>query len=219
MKSYAVKALSGSLSGQVFFLKKKLRIGRSSGDIILKESAVSEPHGEIKQHSDNRIVLQDLDSKNGIVVDGKRKVKTLLEAGTIFTIGKTDFQLIAIKSPEEVWLEFLNKKIEKIEDESIELRTFARSLEVCFIDGPQKGEKFLLAYGPRFFGSACVDVPLLDDKAPDRAFTLTPREEKVVFHTEYPELCFRQEPQGDGDALGDGEVIVCGETKLQVSFK
>ena len=219
MKNYAVKALNGSLSGQVFSLKTKLLIGREFGDIVLKEPAVSEPHGEIKRHSDDRIMLQDLDSKNGIVIEGKRKVKTLLEEGMVFIIGKTHFQLIAVKSPEEIWLDFLNRKIEKVKDKPKKLKAFFRPLKVNCIEGPQKGTKFLLTYGPRFFGSACVDVPLLDSKVPDRAFKLIPEEGKVLFHTEYPDLCFRENPNGKKDALRDGEVIVCGETRLSVSFK
>ena len=219
MKDYAVKALNGSLSGQVFFLKKKLLIGRNVGDIILKESGVSEPHGEIRRHSNDRIILQDLDSKNGIIVDGKRKVKTLLETGTVFSIGKTNFQLIALKSPEEIWLEFLDRQIQTVEDKPMGLKVFMRPIEVHCIEGPQKGVTFLLTYGPRFFGSASVDVPLLDSKVPDQAFQLIPEDGKVLFRTEYPEMCFREQPQGEGEALSEDEVIVCGETKLKVSFK
>ena len=219
MKNYAVKALNGSLSGQVFSLKKKLLIGREFGDIVLKEPAVSEPHGEIKHYSDDRVMLQDLDSKNGIVVEGKRKIKTLLEEGIIFTIGKTNFQLIAVKSSEEIWLDFLNRKIEKVKDKPKKLKAFFRPLEVYCVEGPQKGTKVLLAYGPRFFGSACVDVPLLDNKVPDRAFQLIPSEGKVLFRTKYPDVCFKEKSNGEKVALRDGEIIVCGETRLRVSFK
>ena len=219
MKNYTVKALNGSLKGQIFSLKKKLLIGRNFGDIVLKESGVSEPHGEITRHADDRIILQDLDSKNGIIIEGQRKAKTLLETGTIFTVGKTNFQLIVIKSPEEIWGEVLNSKIQKVEDKPKELKAFVRPLKVHFIEGPQKDETFLLTYGPRFFGSASVDIPLLDSKVPDQAFQLIPEDGKVLFRTECPEICFREKPKGEQQALSEGEIIICGETKLRVSFK
>ena len=219
MKNYAIKVLNGHLTGRVFPLKKKLLLGRNSGDIVLKAPSISEPHGEIKRHSNDRIILQDLDSKNGIFVNGNRKAKVLLERDMVFTIGETDFQLIVIKSPEEVWLEILDEKRKQLKDKPKKLKNFARPLEIHCISGPQKGEKFSLTYGPRFFGSGSVDIPILDKKVPDKAFKLVPYNEKILFQTEYPELCFKSHSKEKGNVLSNGETIVCGDTKLRVTFK
>lgn len=221
MKSYAIKALSGSLKGQVFPLKEKLVFGRSKGDVALKELSVSDPHGEVIQHSDGRIMLQDLNSKNGIFIDGKEKITALLQAGTVFTIGSSDFQLIVFKSPEKVWLDFLNNNMKNIKNKPKKLKAFAKPVRIHCIDGPQKGMKFILGYGPRSCGSGCVDVPLLDSKIPDKAFQLIPKGESLVFHTKYPELYLRSGPGEVKNTLtlSEDEIISCGDTKLHIRFK
>lgn len=216
-KNHVIRVLTGSLKGRIFSLKKTLLIGRKSGDIVLKEPSVSEPHAEIKKHSNSRIMLEDLDSKNGILVDGKIKVKILLEPNMIFTIGDTDLQLIIFKSPEELHLEFLNRNLKRLKDKPKHLKAFVSPVKIHCIDGPQKGEIFLLSYGPRFFGSGCVDVPLLDSNIPEKAFQLIPRGRDILFHTEYPELFSKKDTTKQ--PLRDGDIITCGDTKLRVSFK
>ena len=221
MKSYAIKALSGSLSGQIFHLKEKLVFGRSTGDVVLKELSVSNPHGEVKQQADGRVMLQDLDSKNGILIDGKAQATVFLETGMVFTIGGSDFQLIAFKSPEEVWLDFLNDNMKNIKNKPRKLQAFAKPVRINFIEGPQKGMKFVLGYGPRSFGSGCVDVPLLDSKIPDKAFKLIPKDKSLDFYTKYPELYMKSRSGKPKSTLSLGEdgIIVCGDTKLHISFK
>lgn len=221
MKSYAIKVLSGSLSDRIFHLKEKLVFGRSAGDVVLKELSVSDPHGEVKQQADGRVILQDLDSKNGIFIEGKAQATVFLEKGMVFTIGGSDFQLIAFKTPEEVWLDFLNDNIKNIKNKPRKLQAFAKPVQINFIEGPQKGMKFVLGYGPRSFGSGCVDIPLLDSKIPDKAFKLIPKGRSLNFYTKYPELYMKSRSGKMQSTLSVGEdgIIVCGDTKLQISFK
>ena len=213
--------LSGPLKGKIFPLKEKLVFGRKKGDVVLKELSVSDPHGEITQHSDSRVMLRDLNSKNGIFIDGEAKITALLEVDAVFTIGSSEFQLIAFKSPKEVWLDFLMENSKKIKNKPKKLKAFAKTVRIHCIDGPQKGMKFILGYGPRSFGSGRVDVPLLDSKIPDKAFRLIPKGESLVFQTKYPELYRKSSPGKIKSTftLSEEETISCGDTKLHIRFK
>lgn len=66
-----------------------LRIGRSEdNDVILEDptKAVSRIHAELR-YSNGRYEILDLDSQNGIWVDGARVSRAVLEGTTAITIG------------------------------------------------------------------------------------------------------------------------------------
>ena len=221
MKNYAVKVLKGGLKGKVFPLKNRLVFGRSFGDIVLKNLSVSDPHAEVRRHSDDRVMLRDLDSKNGVFINGERKTAALLERGSVFTIGEADFQLIAFKSPEKAWMDFLLSKAGSVRDRPLDLQAFPCPVEALVAEGPQKSAKFILEYGPRSFGSGSVDVPLLDEQIPDKAFRLIPSGSDIVLETERPDLllCNGKELQESSFVLSGDDMISCGETKLRIRFK
>jgi len=65
-------------------------IGRSKDcDIQISDPNVSRRHAEIRREGDS-FVLVDLDSTNGIEVDGRRVKRLELEDGSRFTIGSTE---------------------------------------------------------------------------------------------------------------------------------
>jgi hypothetical protein len=70
--------------------ERKLVIGRSKDcDIRLTDPNVSRRHAEVRQEGAT-YWLVDLDSTNGIEVDGKRVARLKLEDGARFTIGSTE---------------------------------------------------------------------------------------------------------------------------------
>ena len=216
-----MKVLTGALKGKTFPLKNRLVFGRSSGDIVLKNLSVSDPHAEVRRHSDDRVMLRDLDSKNGVFMNGELKTAALLERGSVFTIGEADFQLIAFKSPEKVWRDFLLSQADSVRDRPLNLQVFPGPVEVFVAEGPQKSEKFVLEYGPRSFGSGSADVPLLDEKVPDEAFRLLPSGSDIVLETARPDLILRngKELPETSFVLSGEELISCGDTKLRLRFK
>ena len=65
-------------------------LGRSKEtDIQVMDPNVSRRHAEIRQAGDTFTIV-DLDSTNGIEVDGKRVKELVLENGTRFTVGSTE---------------------------------------------------------------------------------------------------------------------------------
>ena len=227
MKNLAIKALSGPLKGEVFPLKKKMIIGRSQGDIITKDLSVSEPHGEIQKQAGNRVMLLDLDSKNGVFIDGKKKSKAVLSLNTVFEVGKSSFQLVALLSLQEAWIKILEGSLKKIKSQRRTLSPFALPLEIKAVSGPLKGERLFIAYGPRVFGSGEVDMPLLDSKAPESAFKISAgKHGEALFSTNSKGHVILQtagKPKEPGPLKGrplkDGDMVSVGATQLIVSFK
>jgi len=80
-----------TLNGQVHELDgARTVIGRSKdADIQLPDPNVSRRHAEVRREGSS-YVLVDLDSTNGVEVDGKRVKRLELEDGARFTIGSTE---------------------------------------------------------------------------------------------------------------------------------
>jgi ABC transport system ATP-binding/permease protein len=107
--------------------KTRLTIGRSAdSDILLSHPTISRRHAQLERLPDGRLVLTDLDSSNGVFVDGQR-----LEEGRV------------IKERERVgigpFLFSLDKGVIHSFDSSLSLRLEARQLEkVVRADGGKK---------------------------------------------------------------------------------
>jgi ABC transport system ATP-binding/permease protein len=107
--------------------KTRLIIGRSpDSDILLSHPTISRRHAQLERLPDGRLLLTDLDSSNGVFVDGQRQ-----EAGRI------------IKERERVgigpFLFSLDKGVINSFDSSLSLRLEARQLEkVVRGDGGKK---------------------------------------------------------------------------------
>jgi hypothetical protein len=70
--------------------KRRVVIGRSKdADVQVSDPNVSRRHAELRQEGAT-YWLVDLDSTNGVEVDGKRVKRLKLEEGTRFTIGSTE---------------------------------------------------------------------------------------------------------------------------------
>ena len=219
MGKFALKALTGPVKGHSFPLGSGLRIGRVKGDIVLKDPSVSDPHAEIKVSSKGEIVIIDKDSKNGILVDNRETEKSTLKKGSKFKIGKTEFELVFILTPREILSSFIKKHSKNIKDQPLRLKPFIHEIELIFTAGLQKGERHLLLYGPRFCGSRSADLPLLDKKAPEKAFSLIPHKEKSLFITEHPSEVKLNGKEIEKASLKEGDKIFIGHTVLQILLK
>ena len=66
-----------------------LKIGRSEGNYLIPESVVSRKHCWIHQ-SGGSYILEDLNTTNGTIVNGKKVTTALLKAGDSIAIGNTE---------------------------------------------------------------------------------------------------------------------------------
>ena len=219
MGRFILKALTGPVEGKVFPVKHNLRIGRSSGDIILKDRLVSDLHAEIQIYSSGKIMLFDKDSKNKIVMNNKKIVKSILETGTKFKIGETEFELAFVRTPEEIWSEFIQESAKNIKDQPLSLKTFSRAVEIVFVSGLQKGQKYYAAYGPRFFGSHSVDFPIFEKKSPNKAFALVPNKQNILFITEHKDIVRLNDKKIREASIKNGDRILIENSILKINLK
>ena len=218
MEKIAIKALSGPVKGKIFELRDSLIFGRSEGDVILRDMRVSNPHAEVKIYKSGRIMIIDKDSKNGVEINGERKIKSVLDLNSTFFIGVSEFKVIQLLAPEKILAEAFKKYLPEIRDEETELSAFPQPLELQFLKGPQKGLKRFLAYGPRCFGSESVDGPLFDAEAPKDSFSLLPLEGEILFETDYPEIIKLNGESAAQKAVKTGDIISFGSSQIKISL-
>lgn len=219
MGRFIIKALTGPVKGKAFPIKQGLKIGRSLGDILLNDQLVSDLHAEIKVYSNGKIMIIDKDSKNKIVINNQKFVKSVLEKGSKFKIGQTEFELDFVKTPEEIFSEFIKKKTKNVQDQALSLKPFFKTIELVFLSGLQKGQRYYLSYGPRFFGSNSVDLPVLDKDSPKKAFALVPDKMETFFITNHPEIVHFNEEKIKKTKIKTGDQILIGNTILELTLK
>ena len=216
MGKYIIQALKGPIKGKTFDLKNGLTFGRRTGDVILKDPSVSSLHAEIQVDKDGKIILRDKNSKNKIFVGEEQVEKLVLEKNTSFKIGDSEFILRFIKSPDELWFQFIKNQSAKVQDAPMALKVFFKPVKILFYAGIQKGREYRLDYGPRFFGRRSVDCPLFDKKSPEKAFALIPGEDYILFKTSYPNQVRINDKKLEQSHLKNGDEIFIGDTVLRV---
>jgi hypothetical protein len=77
---------SGALRGERFTVKLPCTIGRKNCDLILEDPLVSRRHAELNI-VENQLVIEDLASKNGTRVNGKKITSKQLVPNDLITIG------------------------------------------------------------------------------------------------------------------------------------
>ena len=218
MAKFVIQALTGPLKNQVFNIRNGLTFGREIGDIVLQDPSVSKIHAEIKINPDGKIMIIDQESKNKIYINDKRIVKSILEKDTIFKIGKSEFAVKLIRSPEEMWFSFVKNQAKKIENAPMALKVFFKPVQVNFYSGLQQGHQYKLYYGPRFFGRHSVDCPVFDRKAPEKSFVLIPEPKKILFKTSYPAQVRMNNEELEKSHLKNGDEVFIGDSVLKVNL-
>ena len=74
-------------------LGRRTRIGRAPGcELHIESSSVSRHHALVLTHSRD-VIIEDLHSTNGVIVNGRKVTRQLLTDGDILTIGEAQFRL------------------------------------------------------------------------------------------------------------------------------
>lgn len=87
--AFLLESTEGPTKGKTFKVKPGFKVGRSAGDIILNDAKVSSNHAVIEIDHQGRYFLVDLDSSNGLKINGVRQKKVALTAGLSILVGKT----------------------------------------------------------------------------------------------------------------------------------
>ena len=227
--------LNGPHKGKEFSVKAGVVLSRNvveKNDIAIEDVGASNPHAEIVKKK-GRFYLNDMDSKNGTYLDNEINDCFVLKPERKFKIGKTWLKVIqpvepVPKKPQRVakkklfWSDVVIKELKALsltDQANKQVRVINPALVLKFKAGAQKGEKWLIGYGPRELGSATWDMPILDMEAPGICFSLEPlATNKVLFKTSYPEQVLLNNQHITKKEIKDGDFICVANTYIELSY-
>jgi hypothetical protein len=224
-----LEVTSGADEGQKFKLVAGVRIGRTTGEIILAEPKMSALHAQVKSSENGKLYLIDSGSSNGIKINGSKVQKVALMDGVTFRIGGTTFRVReeADEPPEaepvmeEGWRGVLRTHVPMLEAQNSTLGPallpFSSLVELHFIEGVQADTKILLGYGPRKAGGAVLDIELQDPGSPEVAFEIRPLEDgTILFQTNHPQTILLNDNSFATESLKSGDQIRVGSSLIEV---
>lgn len=236
-----IEIVEGTLKGLRHTISKGTRIGRTRGEVVIDDAKISSLHAEVEEDSNGNLLLTDLGSSNGIVVNNNRVNRVAMMPGLVFTLGRTTFLVSSVdgapktipkteiapaKEPVEAvnrhWTEVLKTHLTdpklKFKQKKIMLKPFHLALKLIFTKGYQYGTEWVVSYGPRKVGSQAVDLQILDPDAPAWCFELTAETKGVIFTTHIPDVVRLNQQQIKSKPLVDGDTISFGSTEMIVQF-
>ena len=96
MSHYKLKGTSGSVINRSFPFAESIVLGSSADcDVQLDEPGVSPRHAEIRLIDGKSLLLRDLGSETGTLLNGERVIETLLGSGDEIRIGTCRWMLQA----------------------------------------------------------------------------------------------------------------------------
>lgn len=231
-----LRVTSGPLEGKIFQIEENIILGRSTGNILLKDPKVSNPHAQIHKSND-QYILKDLSSKRGIYYQDGTVAHLILQPGVAFQLGSTIFQVDEKPSeqhfPSVAGQELKGEAGEDLKTQLIKQLEFSlnvvkdqnRSLNflknpIClqFEKGVQKGTCWNVSYLPRKVGSIEADLPLIDPQAPKVSFELFLEKENIMFSTCHTDVVLLNYRQVQKEQLKHGDLIVVGSAYIRVSL-
>ncbi|MBI1819308.1 MAG: FHA domain-containing protein [Nitrospirae bacterium] len=89
-KAYSLKVIEGADRGKVFPLERKERfcIGRSGGDLVIKDPKISKVHCVIEFY-DGIVVIKDMNSTNGTLLNQMVLAEDFIKDGDRLQVGNT----------------------------------------------------------------------------------------------------------------------------------
>ena len=96
MSLYKLKGTSGSVINQSFPFDESIVLGSSADcDVQLDETGVSPRHAELRRTGDRSLLLKDLGSETGTLLNGERVIESQLGSGDEIRIGTCRMMLQA----------------------------------------------------------------------------------------------------------------------------
>jgi hypothetical protein len=83
---------SGPQQGECFTVVLPCTIGRKGCDLILNDRLISRRHAELKI-VDKKLIIEDLESKNGTKVNGKKVTRKQLTSNDLISIGPSNLRI------------------------------------------------------------------------------------------------------------------------------
>lgn len=225
-----LKIASGAQTGQVIPISSPLILGREEGDVLISDDSISNPHAEVEIHEGRRF-LKDLESRNGIVCEGEKVSRLVLEEGVVFNLGSVQFIVqnegedqLDLSHAHAVSLEvnegrFLEEELDNISDSAKKLVFLDHPIKLKFEKGIQKGVVWNISYLPRKIGSQDADLPLIYPELQNTGFELNLKKNKIIFST-YDQGLFlvNYKPVSEIE-LKDQDLIITDSSYIRVFIK
>lgn len=228
-----IETMTGPNAGQKIKAWKGVRVGRTEGEIRVDDAKVSSLHAKFELDDRGSLVLIDLDSANGLRINGHKVKRIAMLLGVRFQIGKTSYRVAEVlpdeKPPEpkkqEVkssWKKTLPEQLLNLNlqnrDTKAQVEAFRPALNLDFVEGVQLDQRVVLGYGPRRFGADVLDVELAEPLCPPLAFEILCENGEAIFRTEFPRLVLLNNQPVREVALKEGDSIRIGQTLIKVGF-
>ncbi len=92
--AFSLEVLEGKEKGTVYPVDKpRITIGRANADVVISDKLVSRVHCAL-EISDEQVLLRDLGSTNGTLVNNKPIERAELSGGSTFRVGEHVFRLV-----------------------------------------------------------------------------------------------------------------------------
>lgn len=224
-----IEVLTGADEGLKFKAEAGIQIGRSKGHVILNDSKISGLHAEVQIDARGQLVLIDLDSSNGLIINGRNVKRIALLPGVVFELGRTQLKVFQMEELDAeaygaviTWRTTLREELPKLEGHNVlppnPPEPFVAALRLNFIQGVQADQAIVLGYGPRWAGSLSMDVELLDEEAPEKAFVIEPGPGVAFIKSLAPTRVYLNQKLFDKEPLNDGDQVSFGNTIILVSY-
>lgn len=219
----------GANEGTRHKVRNGLTIGRSNANIAIQDPKVSGVHAQFEMDEGGHLVLVDLNSSNGVRVNGHRVKKVMLIPGVTFELGRTQFKVV--EAEEEVTEEIslpvtwrskvrgqLEPAVDVIKTKPAKVQAFSPALKLVFTQGIQADQEIILGYGPRQAGSGSLDIELLDEAAPQKAFEIRPGAGVAELKVLSAGRVTLNNKTMDAEVLKDGDIISVGKSLIKVTY-
>jgi pSer/pThr/pTyr-binding forkhead associated (FHA) protein len=225
-----IEFVEGPDAGVRLRVAPNLTLGRSKADIIIRDPKISGTHAQVQSDARGQLLLIDLDSANGLYINGLRVKKVAFLHGVIFSIGRTQFRVVqaeGVDKSQEVeridgWCSALRDSLINAECNnqtiSDKFLSFSPTIKLNFIEGIQAESEIILGYGPRKFGSDSLDIEILDKDAPKEAFEIHPQEGAAEFINKAPGHVYINEKSISNKIIQEGDLISFGSTLIKISY-
>ncbi|MES3037327.1 MAG: FHA domain-containing protein [Bdellovibrionota bacterium] len=217
--------------GRVFHrLNPGIKIGRSKGDIIINDPNISSLHAMVEMDNKQALILTDLDSANGLLINGRKVKKIALLPGVTFQIGKTLLRikevdeieaerLAPLRSPQETFIEDLEMLSARTKHpEPLVPKFFSSLVELEFTAGIDAGKLWKLTYGPRTLGFLNMDLSVRDPSLQEVALEIYESDSGIVITNKSPNALLNDKVFTSSD-VKSGDVITIGTTQMKLSLK
>ncbi len=228
--AFIAEIIDGPQKGSSFQLVAGKTFGRVNADYVLRDGNVSSIHCKVDRDERGLLILVDLDSANGLVVNSRFVKKILLLPGVSFMLGSTTLKIKEISDAEAENLpvprswrsrirRFFTQNQPDLVPIKLEISLFKPAIELEFVLGLQAEKKHMLSYGPRTAGFGNLDIDIEDPDIPNIAFEIHPQDNASALFVNKSgfKILLNKLPVDKAD-LKEGDLIQIGQSTLKVTL-